>query len=279
VSTFVCEGVLLRAGAGVCVTPPGLGVPGVGDRAGAPDGGAPDADWVDAGDEGAAGAAGADVCAKDGVAVSSNKKKVALRRAHVVLQTVFGHASFSGWGVRTVAQGEARFNPMSYHNGSIWPHDNALIALGAWRYGLKDEVGLLFASFVRAASYFDHRRLPELFCGFRRRKDRAPTLYPAACSPQAWASGAPLLLLQTMLGMSFDPRRRQITFRAPMLWPVGGSITIKNLSLSGANADISLRQKEEGDQATLSVHRVAGDLRLALEPDPARPVPENLAIL
>src|SRR5580704_4757445 len=98
-------------------------------------------------------------------------------------------AIFSGWGVRTVAKGEARYNPMSYHNGSIWPHDNSLIALGCALYGLKTHADRIFDANFAAASYMDMRRLPELFCGFRRRRAAAPTLYPVACSPQAWASG------------------------------------------------------------------------------------------
>src|ERR1019366_5284003 len=89
---------------------------------------------------------------------------------------------FTGWGIRTVAQGEARYNPMSYHDGSIWPHDNALIALGLARYGLKHCVEYVFKGLFDAATYMDLRRLPELFCGFRREKGRGPTLYPVACA-------------------------------------------------------------------------------------------------
>ena len=99
---------------------------------------------------------------------------------------------FTGWGIRTVALGEARYNPMSYHDGSIWPHDNALIALGLARYGLKHSVAHVFKGLFDAATYMDLRRLPELFCGFRREKHRGPTLYPVACAPQAWASATPL---------------------------------------------------------------------------------------
>ena len=103
---------------------------------------------------------------------------------------------FSGWGIRTVAKGEARYNPMSYHDGSVWPHDNALIALGLARYGLKRSVGQLFKGLFDAATYMDLRRLPELFCGFQRQRNRGPTLYPVACSPQAWASATPFSLIE-----------------------------------------------------------------------------------
>ena len=107
----------------------------------------------------------------------------------------------SGWGIRTVAKGEARYNPMSYHNGSIWPHDNSLIALGFARYGLTQAVEQVFKGLFKAATYMDSRRLPELFCGFQRQRGRGPTLYPVACSPQAWASATIFELVQSLLGL------------------------------------------------------------------------------
>lgn len=112
---------------------------------------------------------------------------------------------FSGWGVRTVADHEPRYNPMSYHNGSIWPHDNAIIAAGLSRLGLKSGVAAIFESLMRAASYLDQRRIPPPLCGFRRRAGRGPTVYPAACSPQAWAAAAPFSLVESMLGLEFRP--------------------------------------------------------------------------
>ena len=98
---------------------------------------------------------------------------------------------------------------MSYHNGSIWPHDNALIALGLARYGLKHSVEHVFKGLFDAATYMDLRRLPELFCGFRRERHRGPTLYPVACAPQAWASATPFTLLEAALGLEFDAARRR----------------------------------------------------------------------
>src|SRR4029077_14232186 len=112
-------------------------------------------------------------------------------RARKVAADLLRPHFFSGWGIRTVALGEARYNPMSYHNGSIWPHDNALIALGLARYGLKHSVEQVFKGLFEAATYMDLRQLPELFCGFRRERRRGPTLYPVACAPQAWASATP----------------------------------------------------------------------------------------
>src|SRR6202034_551094 len=109
-------------------------------------------------------------------------------RAALVAQGLLRPDFSSGWGIRTVARGEARYNPMTYHDGSIWPHDNALIVLGLARYDLKQPVERVCKALFDAATYMDLRRLPELFCGFQREKQRGPTLYPVACAPQAWAS-------------------------------------------------------------------------------------------
>ena len=130
-----------------------------------------------------------------------------------VASGLLGPQFFSGWGIRTVAHGEARYNPMSYHNGSIWPHDNALIALGFARYGLKRAVAQVFKGLFDAATYMDLRRLPELFCGFQRQRGRGPTLYPVACAPQAWASATPFSLIEASLGLEFDAATNEIRLR------------------------------------------------------------------
>ena len=163
---------------------------------------------------------------------------------------------FSGWGIRTVAKGEARYNPMSYHNGSVWPHDNALIALGLARYGLKRPVGQLFKGLFDAATYMDLRRLPELFCGFQRQRNRGPTLYPVACSPQAWASATPFSLIEASLGLELDPRRHEVRFRNPSLPSFLDELTLRNLQLGGSSVDIRIRR--HGDDVSLEVLRTRG---------------------
>jgi glycogen debranching enzyme len=183
-------------------------------------------------------------------------------RAHQIAERLLGPSFYSGWGIRTVAKGEARYNPMSYHNGSVWPHDNALIALGLSRYGYKSGINVVFESLVRAATYMDQRRLPELFCGFRRRKGRGPTLYPAACSPQAWASGSPFLVLQAMLGLSFDHGQRRIELNNPTVPASVGDITIRNLRLGDATADFAVRQ--DGGAISLQVLRATPGLQVSL---------------
>lgn len=121
-------------------------------------------------------------------------------KARAVVRHLMGERLFSGWGVRTLADGEARYNPIGYHNGTIWPFDNSFIAWGLRRYGFKDEAATIAAGILEASRFFDGR-LPEAFGGYPRAMTKYPVQYPTACSPQAWSTGAPLLLLRTMLGL------------------------------------------------------------------------------
>jgi glycogen debranching enzyme len=170
---------------------------------------------------------------------------------------------YSGWGVRTVAHGEARYNPMSYHNGSIWPHDNALIAAGLARYGYGAAVKTIFDALVRAALHMHDRRIPELYCGFRRRPGRGPTLYPAACSPQAWAAGTPLSLLASMLGLKFDPARRTVRLVKPEVPALISSIIIRNLTLGPDSVDFLLTTHKGIPR--VEVMRASGNARVLLD--------------
>jgi len=163
-------------------------------------------------------------------------------RARSIVAALMQKRFFSGWGIRTVARGEARYNPMSYHNGSIWPHDNALIALGFARYGFKPAVEEVFKGLFDAATYMDLRRLPELFCGFRRRANRGPTLYPVACSPQPWASATPFSLIEAALGLELDPVRGEIRLRNPSLPVFLDEVILRNLHLGDARTDLRVRR-------------------------------------
>ena len=189
-------------------------------------------------------------------------------RADQIIADLLRPDFFSGWGIRTVAAGEARYNPMSYHNGSIWPHDNALIAQGMAHYGHKDCIAAVFDALMRATTYMDHRRIPELYCGFRRRPGRGPTLYPAACSPQAWASGAPFHMIQSLLGLEFDHGAREIRLVRPFVPAFVGDITVRNLRLADASVDFVVRQDGEG--IALQVLRVRGDVQVSLLLDDRR---------
>ncbi len=169
---------------------------------------------------------------------------------------------FSGWGIRTVAMGEARYNPMSYHNGSIWPHDNALIALGLARYGQKTAIATLCEGLFTAGTYMDLRRLPELFCGFRRQRGHGPTLYPVACSPQAWASATPFSLLEASLGLQFDPFAGEIRLCNPQLPPFLDEVFLRNLQLGTSNVDLRIRRHR--DTISLDTPRIDGDIRVSV---------------
>jgi glycogen debranching enzyme len=134
---------------------------------------------------------------------------------------------------------------MSYHNGSVWPHDNALIAAGMSRYGLTDAAAGIMSRLFDASLYMDLHRLPELFCGFPRRPGEGPTLYPVACSPQAWSSAAAFLLLQSCLGLHIDAGHSQISFSRPFLPEFLSEVTIQNLRVGTAIVDLVLRRNKQ----------------------------------
>jgi len=182
-------------------------------------------------------------------------------RAAVVAECLMQPRFFSGWGIRSVAHDEPRYNPMSYHNGSIWPHDNALIALGLRHYGFMDAVDRVFAGMLEAASYMEFQRLPELFCGFGRRRNRGPTLYPVACSPQAWAAAAPFALLQASLGLQFDAVAKEITLRNPHLPSFIDDLTIRGLRLGDSTVDLTLRGR--GNDVAMRVLRSDANVRVS----------------
>ncbi len=183
-------------------------------------------------------------------------------RAERVATTLLNQECYSGWGVRTLAATERRYNPMSYHNGSVWPHDNALIALGLARYGFKHEALQIFEGMFDALHYMDLQRLPELFCGFRRRRNKAPTHYPVACSPQAWASAAPLAFLEACLGLQCDHSEREVRFVLPRLPEWLDEVQIRHLRLGTAYLDILLR-RHANDVAVHVVER-SGAVRVAV---------------
>jgi glycogen debranching enzyme len=184
-------------------------------------------------------------------------------RAVRVAETLMSPEMFSGWGIRTVTSDCPRYNPMAYHNGSVWPHDNALIALGLARYGFKRAAGAIFTGMFDAASHMDLMRFPELFCGFARRRGTAPTLYPVACAPQAWASAVPFALLEASLGIVCDHQRREIRFHNPVLPNFLEEIRIVNLQLDGACADLRLRRNGAGTEVAILSQRGDISIRIA----------------
>jgi glycogen debranching enzyme len=169
---------------------------------------------------------------------------------------------FSGWGVRSVAENELRYNPMSYHNGAVWPHDNALLAAGAARYDDKMFALRILNAQLDAARHFDLMRLPELFCGFRRRGREPPLQSPVACSPQSCSAGATFLLLQSILGLSIDAIDRQVVLAHPVMPDGFDEIRVRNLCVAEASVDFTVRR--HGASVSVSVERREGKLDLVI---------------
>jgi glycogen debranching enzyme len=169
---------------------------------------------------------------------------------------------FSGWGVRTLCADAPRFNPMSYHNGSVWPHDNALIAMGLAHYGHKRGAAAIFEGLFDAASHMDMMRFPELFCGFPRRRGTAPVLYPVACAPQAWASVVPFALLQACLGLELDFVKREIRFHNPQLPKFMEEVRINDLTI--ADASVNLRLRRRGSHTEVAIVSQKGDIGIKI---------------
>jgi glycogen debranching enzyme len=182
--------------------------------------------------------------------------------AQHVAQTLLSVDSFSGWGVRTLATCEARYNPLSYHNGSVWPHDNALVGAGLARYALKDGVIRILKGLFDASMFMDQHRLPELFCGFPRRPGEGPTLYPVACAPQAWSAASVFLLLQACLGLTVHGAESQVRFFYPLLPEFLREVQIRNLRVGTGSADLLLIR--HGHDVGINVLRREGDVRIMM---------------
>jgi glycogen debranching enzyme len=182
-----------------------------------------------------------------------------------VVDVLSGDELYSGWGVRTLARGQAVYNPLSYHNGSVWPHDNALIALGAARRGRGDAALRIFEGLYHAAQHFRRYRLPELFCGLGRGEGDFLVHYPVACSPQAWASGAFFLLLQACLGLRPDAARRRLVISNPRLPAFLDRLQLLGMRIGRTR--VSLHFARHGARTHADVVETAGDesLRVLIE--------------
>ena len=162
------------------------------------------------------------------------------RRVSSLARALLDEDGWSGWGVRTLATGQARYNPMGYHTGAVWPHDNALIARGLARYRCADETMRIQQAMFEASLYLDLQRMPELFCGFARATGEAPVPHPSACAPQAWAAGSVLLLLQAGLGIHVDGCARRIVFTAPRLPNGVEEVSIHGLAVRDGRVDLRI---------------------------------------
>ena len=195
---------------------------------------------------------------------SSNAGQVLLtglaspEHAAAIARALLSPDCYSGWGIRTLAASAPRYNPMSYHDGSVWPHDNALIAAGLARYGETRAAAAILSGLFDACRALEDDRLPELLCGFDRQPGEPPTLYPTACSPQAWASGAVFLLIQAVLGLTIDAGAGCVRFARPTLPAALDWVAIRGLEVRKGSVD--LRLERSGEAAELRVLRGCEDV-------------------
>jgi len=184
---------------------------------------------------------------------------VSPERAAIVAERLRAADMYSGWGIRTLSSQMPHYNPMSYHNGSVWPHDNALIAAGLRRYGFDEAAAAVFTDLVDAATHFPYGRLPELFCGFSREAERYtfPIAYPVSCSPQAWAAGTLPYLLQVVLGLEPDAATGQLTLR-PYLPDWLDTVRIRGMQFAGRTVDLTIRGRGRDVEVTVDAgHEIA----------------------
>jgi glycogen debranching enzyme len=181
-------------------------------------------------------------------------------------EQLMNESSFCGWGLRTIGASEARFNPMSYHNGSVWPHDTSIAAMGLARYGRKDLAVQLTSGLMMASKFVDMNRMPELFCGFARNPGQGPTIYPLSCAPQAWAAGSVFLALQACLGLTVNADEKRITFHNAMLPNEINFLSLKSLALGEfGSADIELIR--HANDIGVRVIRSTGGISIAVHND------------
>jgi glycogen debranching enzyme len=183
-------------------------------------------------------------------------------RARLVAESLLDGKMFSGWGVRTIAEGESRYNPMSYHNGSIWPHDNALIAWGLAHYNLKEEALHILDSQFQLSQWVELHRQPELVCGFSRREGAGPTRYPVACSPQAWAAGSVFMFLSSTLGLELDAIHQRVIFNHPRLPASVKRLTIERLQIGHGELDVEVERFRH--DVSVNVLKRTGPIRLEI---------------
>ncbi len=187
---------------------------------------------------------------------------VAPEHASAVADRLMSPELFSGWGIRTYASDQPGYNPIGYHTGTVWPHDSSLIAAGLKRYGFHDQANRLVGSVFEAAQRFSEFRLPELFCGFDRDTSPLPVPYPVACSPQAWAAGAPFLFLETMLGLRPHAERGELELFQPHLPDWLGKVTLTNVRVGEAAVDLLFHRWRGTTSA--EVLRKVGDISVTI---------------
>ncbi|MFZ0817131.1 MAG: glycogen debranching N-terminal domain-containing protein [Candidatus Sulfotelmatobacter sp.] len=180
-------------------------------------------------------------------------------RAKRTVEQLMSRETFSGWGVRTLSSAESRYNPVGYHLGTVWPHDNSIIAAGFRKYGFDDAACRIFAGIVEASKHFERRRLPEVFAGFSRDEFPIPVRYPIACHPQAWAAGTMPFMLESLLGLVPNAFENHLQIVRPVLPEFVHSLELRRLRIGKATVDLSFNRKSDGSLAA-DVIKVDGKL-------------------
>jgi glycogen debranching enzyme len=175
---------------------------------------------------------------------------------------------YSGWGIRTLSERERRYNPVGYHLGTVWPHDNSIIAAGFRRYGLDKTAQLVMKGIFEAATYFPNYRLPELFSGFSRQDYEVPVNYPVACHPQAWAAGAVPFMVETALGLAPDAFENRLRIVRPSMPDFVHHLELRGLRVGEARADLSFDRIAE-TRIAVEILSIEGDLEILVQPAPA----------
>jgi glycogen debranching enzyme len=173
-------------------------------------------------------------------------------RARRVARSLLSPDSFSGWGIRTLARGQKAYNPLSYHNGTVWPHDNSIVAMGLSHYGMQREAARVLTALYDTARHFRHNRLPELFCGMSSDGQSLPVQYPVSCAPQAWASGAFFLLLRACLGLYPNAPLKSLKIVNPQLPKWLKELTIERLPIGDSRVSVHFTRTQEGCFAAIT---------------------------
>lgn len=183
-------------------------------------------------------------------------------RGQHVVNRLLNNDMFSGWGIRTLSSRAPRYNPLGYHLGTIWPHDNSAIAMGFKKYGFEDEVNEVVTALYDACRSFDYYRLPELFCGVPRTRYNVPVRYPIACSPQAWAAGSMLQLLQAMVGLDPDAPSEELNIVRPRLPGWLESVRLSRLAVGNARVDLTIHRRD--NRTEVDIAEITGRLKVSV---------------
>lgn len=185
-------------------------------------------------------------------------------KAKAVVDHLTADDMFSGWGVRTLSHKESRYNPIGYHLGTVWPHDNSIIAAGFRRYGCDGQAAKLLESIVSAGRYFEHARLPEVFGGFSQRDLAVPVRYPVACHPQAWAAGSVPFMMSTLLGLTADAFSKRLRVVRPVLPGFVDELDFRRIKIGDSTIDLHYERKKGGETLVEVVNKT-GSVKVEVE--------------